>query len=160
MPLLRKIFLLWMVVSIPLLGWAGEGEPPPAEREACSPFTCSPADFAREEPCRYIGQFHKESRQILEEMRATKIISLDEWKCMARALQALDKEMTIKCKEKVEPIEVIETWQLERYSPCLVGSEPKEKILKCSLLSTQEGCNFFDEAPGEGEEPGAPEKTE
>ena len=160
MPLFRTMLLLWIAVLIPSLAWAGEGDGPAVqEREACSPFTCSPADFAMEEPCRYIGQFHKESRQILEEMRAARIVTLDEWKCMARALQALDKEMTVKCKEKVEPIEVIEAWQIERYSPCLGESGEKAKILKCSLLSTEEECIFPDEVPDDLKKAAPPEEA-
>ncbi|MEE3328124.1 MAG: hypothetical protein VX252_12380 [Myxococcota bacterium] len=120
--------------------------PPEAPSDAAkqersrSPFTTSPAQIALEEPCRYIGTFHKESRQRLEELRAQKFISLDEWKCMARALQALDKEMTVKCKEKKETLAVIEVWQTERYSSCLSSRDQNQDILECSLLSGMEVC--------------------
>jgi len=154
--MLKTLLVLWLA-SVPCFSLADDTGAPPAEREPCSPFTCSPSQFAREEPCRYIGIFHKESRQVLEEMRATEVVTLEEWACMARALQALDKEMTVKCKEKKESLEVIEAWQIERYSPC-VESERKVEILECSLLSSEGSCALWvdettdDEASEQGEE--------
>ena len=150
--------MLW-VVSVPGLAFADDAGAPLAEREPCSPFTCSPAQFAREEPCRYIGNFHKESRQILEEMRATKVVTLDEWACMARALQALDKAMTVQCKQKKESLEVVEAWQIERYSPC-VESEPKAEILKCSLLSSEGNCALWVDETADAEVSGPVEGVE
>ncbi|MEE3329023.1 MAG: hypothetical protein VX252_16915 [Myxococcota bacterium] len=148
--MLKTLLVLW-AVSVPLPALANDVSTPPAEPARCSPLTCPPSQLAREEPCRYVGNFHKESRQILEEMRAIKMVTLDEWACMARALQALDKEMTVKCKEKQEPLEVIEAWQVERYAPC-VESEPKAEILECSLLSGDRSCAlFFEEVPVETE---------
>jgi hypothetical protein len=58
---------------------------------------------------------------------------------MARALKSLDEEMTVKCKEKKESIEVIEAWQTEYYSPCVVSAK-KEEIVRCSLLTAEETC--------------------
>lgn len=139
MTLIRRVLLVLLLVSVPALACDQNAEAPPAEERSRSPFTTSPADLAVEEPCRFIGTFHKESRQRLEELRAGKVISLDEWACMARALKSLDEEMTVKCKEKKESIEVIEAWQTEYYSPC-VDSAKKEKIVRCSLLTAEETC--------------------
>lgn len=103
-----------------------------------SPFSRSLASVAMDEPCRYIGTFHKESRQRLEELRAHQVVSLDEWKCMARALAALDDELTRECKEEEKSIELIEIRQSELYAPCLSPANPK--VVRCSLLSSEDRC--------------------
>ena len=139
MTFIRRVLLVFLLVSFPALACYENTVAPPAEERSRSPFTTSPADIAVEEPCRFIGTFHKESRQRLEELRAGKVISLDEWACMARALKSLDEEMTVKCKEKEESIEVIEAWQTEHYSPCVVSAK-KEEIVRCSLLTSEETC--------------------
>ena len=133
------------------------------EEKSRSPFSRPPSALAVEEPCRFVGTFHKESRQRIEELRAQKVISLDEWKCMARALEKLDDEMTVSCKVKKDPLSVIEVRQRELYSNCLPivesedsswfrrflqrlgmakdpAAEKKEAILNCSLLSAEKGC--------------------
>ncbi len=156
--MLKTLFVLW-VVSVPGLAFADDASSGSVEKERCSPFTCPPSQLAREEPCRYVGNFHKESRQVLEEMRATKIVTLDEWACMARALQALDNEMTVQCKKKKEPLEVIEAWQIERYSPC-VESEPRSVILECSLLSSEGNCALWVDETADNEVPVTEEEVE
>ena len=139
MTFIRRVLLVLLLVSVPALACDENAEAPPTEERSRSPFTTSPAELAVEEPCRFIGTFHKESRQRLEELRAGKVISLDEWACMARALKSLDEEMTVKCKEKKESIEVIEAWQTGYYSPCVVSAK-KEEIVRCSLLTSEETC--------------------
>ena len=143
----RSALVAIFILSFFFLSCAQESATPASEEKSRSPFTTSPAEIALEEPCRYIGTFHKESRQLLEELRAQKVIVLDEWKCMARALQALDKEMTVKCKEKKEPLAVVEAWQTERYSPCLSSNNRGNEILECSLLSGAASCLILIDEP-------------
>ena len=104
-----------------------------ANEKSRSPFSRSPGDVFVEEPCRFMGTFHKESRQRLERFYVRKDISLDEWKCMAAALKRLDDEATQSCKKADQTIEVIEARQAELYRTCLPGS--KHRLVKCGMLS-------------------------
>lgn len=98
----------------------------------------SAADVAMDEPCRFIGTYHKESRQRLEVLRACGAISVDEWKCMAGTLKTLDKEMTRNCEEGPQTLEAIEVRQRELYAPCV---EPlKGSVANCGLLSSGGNC--------------------
>ena len=103
-----------------------------------SPFTRSPAEVAMGNPCRFMGTFHKESRQRIEELRACHAISMDQWYSMARALQALDKEFTARCKVDSVSLSRIEKRQRELYT---AGSEPPQNdTIECALLSTDGSC--------------------
>jgi len=136
-------FRIMMLSLLVVMACGESSEPPPqqppeAPEKSQSPFHRSPADVAMEEPCRYIGTYHKESRQRLEELRANEVISLDQWKCMARALAALDDELTLECKKEEKSIEVVEARQSELYAPCL--SPPNPEVVHCSLLSSEDRC--------------------
>ena len=78
MRLVRSALVAIFILSISFLSCAQESATPAPEEKSRSPFTTSPAEIALEEPCRYIGTFHKESRQLLEVLRARKVILLDE----------------------------------------------------------------------------------
>jgi len=108
------------------------------EEKSRSPFSRSPADVAKDEPCRFMGTFHKESRQRLEAFFSCHVISIEQWKCLASELKALDKEMTKRCKEQPQSLETIEARQTELYRTCLPPSD--EKIASCSLLSSDRTC--------------------
>ncbi len=108
------------------------------EEKSRSPFSRSPADVAKDEPCRFMGTFHKESRQRLEALFTCHVISIKQWKCLAGELKTLDKEMTKRCKEQPQSIETIEARQIELYRTCLPPSE--EKVAGCSLLSSERAC--------------------
>jgi len=147
-----RIIMLSVLLVMP---WEASSQSPPqhAPEKSQSPFHRSPSAVAMEDTCRYIGTYHKESRQRLEELRANEVITLDEWKCMARALAALDDELTLDCKKVEKSIEAIEaeirfrlvlalssveTRQSELYAPCL--SPPNPKVVACSLLSSEDRC--------------------
>ena len=104
-----------------------------AEEESRSPFHRSPADVAVEEPCRFMGTFHKEVRGRLEMFYRAKQITLPEWECLSGALKKLDRETTASCKEAPQSIEAIEVRQTELFSACL--PESKRPLVDCSLLS-------------------------
>jgi hypothetical protein len=104
-----------------------------AEEKSRSPFHRSPADVAVEEPCRFMGTFHKEVRQRLEMFYGAKQITLPEWKCLSGALKKVDRETTASCKEAPQSIETIEVRQTELFSACL--PESKRPLVDCSLLS-------------------------
>ena len=86
-----------------------------------------------EEPCRFMGTFHKEVRQRLEMFYSADQIDLADWKCLSGALEKLDRETTASCKEAPQSIESIETRQVELFSACL--PESKRPLVDCSLLS-------------------------
>lgn len=103
-----------------------------------SPFTRTPADLARDDPCRYMGTFHKESRQRLEELRACGALTLDQWRSLARSLAELDDEFTGRCRQGRVPLSVIEDRQRELYAR---GAEaPGGETIECSLLSAEDDC--------------------
>ena len=104
-----------------------------AEEKSRSPFHRSPADVAVEEPCRFMGTFHKEVRERLEMFYRAKQITLPEWKCLSGALKKVDRETTASCKEAPQSIETIEVRQTELFSACL--PESKRPLVDCSLLS-------------------------
>jgi hypothetical protein len=108
------------------------------EEKSRSPFSRSPADVAKDEPCRFMGTFHKESRRRLEALFSCHVISIEQWKCMANELKTLDKEMTNRCKEKPQALETIEARQTELYRTCLLPSG--DAISRCSLLSSDRAC--------------------
>lgn len=83
-----------------------------------------------------MGTLHKESRQRIEEMRACEAISLAEWKCMAHALKALDREFTQSCRTRSVRYERIAERQRALYLACPVEPETAE----CGLLSEGREC--------------------
>ena len=86
-----------------------------------------------DEPCRFMGTFHKEVRQRLEMFYSADQIDLADWKCLSGALKKLDREATASCKEAPQSIESIEARQVELFSACL--TEGKRPLVGCSLLS-------------------------
>jgi hypothetical protein len=63
-------------------------------------YTPPVASIVVEDPCRYVGSLHRESRHQLERLTASKRISVDEWSCMARTLAELDSELTEACRHQ------------------------------------------------------------
>jgi len=55
-----------------------------AKEKSRSPFSRSPADVAKDEPCRFMGTFHKESRRRIEAFLDCDAISLQEWNAWPR----------------------------------------------------------------------------
>ena len=103
---------------------------------ARSPFTRSPAAVALSEPCRYMGTFHRESRQRLEALRMCHVISEDEWGCMARELEALDVAFTKQCRSERVAVDDILADQRGRYGRC-VGDAP---AAACAALAEDQAC--------------------
>jgi hypothetical protein len=103
-----------------------------------SPFSTSPADVARAEPCRYMGTVHKESRQRIEVLRACRTVSEAAWGCMAQALKTLDVEFTGRCKAGPVELREIVVRQRVLYAPCL--PESAAATLECALLSSDDEC--------------------
>jgi len=118
-----------------------------------SPFSTTPADVARAEPCRFMGTVHKESRQRIEVLRACRTVSDEAWLCMARALKALDVEFTGRCRTGTVRLREIVVRQRVLYAPCLPVAATE--TLDCSLLDAGEECLTLGCAAG-GAPPTAP----
>ena len=103
-----------------------------------SPFTRPPAAVAVDEPCRFMGTVHKESRQRLEVLRACGAISMEEWSCMASVLKSLDTEFTALCRSRSVAYQEIAARQRSLYSDCV--SRPKAETVECGLLSEDARC--------------------
>ena len=103
-----------------------------------SPFTVSPAHYAVQEPCRYMGTLHRESRTRLERLRMCAAITEDDWLCMSRALQALDRDFTARCKSDSISYTEIADDQRGRYRNCAVAAD--RDTIECTLLSTDSAC--------------------
>lgn len=103
-----------------------------------SPFSTHPSYFALEDPCRYMGTLHKESRLRLEDLRMCGVLSLGEWKCMARALRTIDEVFTARCTQREVSFEAIASEQRRRYAGCLEPARPA--TLECTILSTEARC--------------------
>ena len=131
---MRVLGIVAIVLGLTLVGTSVLS----ANEKSRSPFSRSPADVAKDEPCRFMGTFHKESRRRIEAFLDCDAISLVEWKCMAEALKALDDEMTLQCKQEPQSLDTIEARQGERYAACLPPSS--EELVQCSLLSSDWAC--------------------
>jgi hypothetical protein len=107
-------------------------------RTSRSPFTRSPADIAVDEPCRFMGSVHKESRSRIEALRVCGAITREEWICMARVIKAVDDEFTEVCKDRSVRFREIAEEQERRYTGCLAEARPP--VVRCGLLSTHQEC--------------------
>jgi hypothetical protein len=103
-----------------------------------SPFTRSPANVALAEPCRYMGTFHKESRQRLEGLFSCRAISDVEWGCMARELRALDHAFTGRCRSERVAVDEILADQRARYGRCLAPAAAP--VAACAALAEDDAC--------------------
>lgn len=103
-----------------------------------SPFAVPPAQLAVEEPCRYMGTFHKESRRRLEELRMDGVIAEVEWSCLTDALEALDVDFTSRCRAEKYDYEDVASEQRRRYAACLPGE--RSRLVPCTLLVLDESC--------------------
>lgn len=103
-----------------------------------SPFTRPPSAVAIDEPCRFMGTVHKESRQRLEVLRACAAVSLEDWSCMAGALKELDLEFTALCRTRAVAFEEIASRQRELYRGCL--GAPRAEVVECAVLSEDVRC--------------------
>ena len=103
-----------------------------------SPFVRPPSAIAVDEPCRFMGTYHKESRVRLEELRMCGAITDSEWGCMASELKALDVAFTAECRERKVRYREIAADQHERYRACL--GTPGDAIAACAVLSDDAVC--------------------
>lgn len=103
-----------------------------------SPFTRPPALVAIDDPCRFMGTFHKESRVRIEELRMCHAVSDEEWRCLASELKALDVAFTAECREHRVRYSRIAADQQLRYARCL----PKRSkgLARCAVLSGDTLC--------------------
>jgi hypothetical protein len=98
-----------------------------------SPFTRTPADVALDEPCRYMGTFHRESRWRVEKLREHGSLSFDEWACMTHELKQLDIVFSAECKRREVGVAEISDDQRARYRSCV---EPdRVDLADCAVLS-------------------------
>jgi len=102
-----------------------------------SPFSRSPAAVALDEPCRYMGTFHKESRLRLEALLSCGAISEAQWSCMTSALKQVDRTFTQRCRAEDVVLDEILSDQTERYAMCL---EPGDAAAICAALSDDWVC--------------------
>jgi hypothetical protein len=103
-----------------------------------SPFSRSPAALALDEPCRYMGTFHKESRMRLEALRSCEAISEPEWSCLTSALKGLDRDFTQRCRAGDVELEEILEDQTVRYAGCLAPAAAE--AASCAALSDDWIC--------------------
>jgi len=103
-----------------------------------SSVTVHPAESAMEDPCRFMGSVHREVRIRLDVFRSHDVISFEQWKCLTAELKAVDKEMTARCDEQPQTIEIVNARQTELFGKCLPSSD--EAIIHCSLLSSDRAC--------------------
>ena len=85
-----------------------------------------------------MGTLHRESRARLEELRICDAIADDEWLCMARALQALDRDFTSRCRSGRVPYAEIADVQRARYRACAVAAD--RETIACTVLTTNPTC--------------------
>ena len=102
-----------------------------------SPFSRSPAAVALDEPCRYMGTFHRESRLRLEALRSCRAISAAEWDCTTSALKSLDREYTARCRSDDVELDELLAAQTPRYAGCLA---PGGETARCAALSLDWEC--------------------
>ena len=92
-----------------------------------------------------MGTLHRESRARLEELRICDAIADDEWRCMARALQALDRDFTARCRsDRVSYAEIADD-QRARYRTCAVAAD--RETIECTVLTTDPACIASCRAP-------------
>jgi hypothetical protein len=103
-----------------------------------SPFSRTPGAVAVDEPCRFMGTLHRDSRQRIEALRACHDVSYEEWLCMARALETLDDEFTGRCKGRSVVYSEIAHRQRLLYAQCL--QQPSHDLVECTLLSEDQRC--------------------
>jgi hypothetical protein len=103
-----------------------------------SPFTRPPASIAVDEPCRFMGTFHKESRVRIEELRMCRVITDAQWGCLATELKALDVAFTAECRERTVRYAEIASDQHDRYVRCL--PEGPKAVARCAVLSDDATC--------------------
>jgi len=85
-----------------------------------------------------MGTLHRESRNRLEALRMCDAITDDQWLCMSRALQALDRDFTAHCRSDGVSYAEIADDQRARYRLCAVAAD--RATIECSLLSTAPAC--------------------
>ena len=85
-----------------------------------------------------MGTLHRESRNRLETLRMCDAITDEEWLCMTRALQALDRSFTTRCRSGSVSYAEIADDQRGRYGTCAVTTTGT--TIECSLLSTDPAC--------------------
>ena len=103
-----------------------------------SPFTRSPAEIAINDPCRFMGTFHKESRSRIESLRMCHAITREEWSCMTDVLKALDDDFTGICRERRASFDEIAGEQRRRYAACLSPARPG--VVDCAILGADPAC--------------------
>lgn len=95
-----------------------------------------------------MGTVHRESRNRLETLRMCDAITDDEWLCMTRALQSLDRSFTARCKSASVPYTEIADDQRRRYETC--AGTTTSATIECGLLSTDPACVAVRCAPEAG----------
>jgi hypothetical protein len=101
-----------------------------------SPFSYSPAEVAMDQPCRYIGTFHRESRTVLENLRMDGAVTRDEWLCMTRRLEEIDDDYSERCRERDYDFAEIAADQVARYRGCFAPE--RERLAECAILFDDE----------------------
>ena len=85
-----------------------------------------------------MGTLHRESRNRLEALRMCDAITDDQWLCMSRALQALDRDFTARCRsDRVSYAESADD-QRARYRTCAVAAD--RETIECTVLTTAPAC--------------------
>lgn len=85
-----------------------------------------------------MGTLHRESRVRIEKLRLCDAIDDDEWLCMARALQAIDRNFTARCmSDRVAYAEIADA-QRAKYHACAVAAD--RETIECTVLTANPAC--------------------
>lgn len=108
---------------------------------ACAPKPAGigpTAAFAVQEPCRFKGTSHKNSRERIEVLRSCGAISEPEWTCMSDAAKSVDLDVTALCRSAPVSSADLVTRQRAAFLRCL---EPKhESLADCAVFSSDTSC--------------------
>jgi hypothetical protein len=87
--------------------------------------------------CDRLGSFHRLGRNQLERLRAAEVISAREWKCMADALAALDREISMRCVTTPQYLDALQDLQRKAYSACL--TPPRDSVVEAAIVRSLPG---------------------
>ena len=100
------------------------------------PTTRGVAQIAVDQPCEYLGTVHKMSRELIERLRASEHITLEEWRCMAEVIVEVNYEVGLKCHRKRVQFQEIADLQEERHRGCI--ADARTDIARCAVIQVDE----------------------
>ena len=96
---------------------------------------CSPVE--PEAVCDRLGSIHRSARNKLESLRVAELISTREWKCMAEALAALDRDISRRCVTTPQYLDALQDSQRKAYAACL--TPPRDSVVERAVVRSVPG---------------------